>query len=304
MTTYNTGNALGSVDVKDLYDNAENLDVAVNSLESTWVDRLGVTRTTLQGVTLDAATLTQLASGEGASLIGFTPEGETAITVESAIQSLQDEVGSFAGEIDGKANDDAVVKLTLDQTIAGVKTFSSSPVVPNATTATQAVAFGQITGKGITTATAVTASGTAVDFTSIPSWAKRITVMLSNVSTNGTANLLLQLGDAGGIEDTGYSGATYRGGEAGTAVAALSSGVLVNTLVVAANLYNANITLSKIEGNNWSFSGLSGATGTSTNGCWTIGSKTLSDTLTQVRITTVGVTNTFDAGTINISYEG
>jgi hypothetical protein len=29
----------------------------------------------------------------------------------------------------------------------------------------------------------------------------------------------------------------------------------------------------------------------------------LSDTLTQIRITTVGGANTFDAGTINIQYE-
>lgn len=36
------------------------------------------------------------------------------------------------------------VKLTGDQTVAGVKTFSSSPLVPNATTSQQAAAFGQI----------------------------------------------------------------------------------------------------------------------------------------------------------------
>ena len=31
MTTYNTGNPLGSTSPKDLYDNAENLDELVNS---------------------------------------------------------------------------------------------------------------------------------------------------------------------------------------------------------------------------------------------------------------------------------
>jgi len=49
MTTYNTGNPLGSVDVKDLYDNAQNLDQAVNSTAATWVDRFGKQRSTLQG---------------------------------------------------------------------------------------------------------------------------------------------------------------------------------------------------------------------------------------------------------------
>lgn len=47
MTTYNTGNAIGSTDPKDLYDNAENLDVAVND-GGTWKDRLGVTRPTIK----------------------------------------------------------------------------------------------------------------------------------------------------------------------------------------------------------------------------------------------------------------
>src|SRR5690554_2860372 len=41
MTTYNTGNPLGSSDPRDLYDNAENLDVAVNSEEPQWLDRFG-----------------------------------------------------------------------------------------------------------------------------------------------------------------------------------------------------------------------------------------------------------------------
>lgn len=48
MTTYNTGNPLGSADPRDLYDNAENLDEAVNDLNSdTWIDRFGVERPSL-----------------------------------------------------------------------------------------------------------------------------------------------------------------------------------------------------------------------------------------------------------------
>ncbi len=183
MTTYNTGNALGSKDVKDLYDNAENLDQAVNSLESTWVDRLGVTRTTLQGVTMDAATLTQLASGTGSSLIGFTPEGPgaTPTTVEVALKDLQEEIGDFAEAIDGKANDNEVVKLTGDQTIAGVKTFSSSPVVPNATTSGQAVNKGQLD--------AVTSVGSLrawVNFNGTGTVAIRASGNVSSITDNGT----------------------------------------------------------------------------------------------------------------------
>jgi hypothetical protein len=50
MTTYNTGNPIGSTDARDRSDNSENLDVAVNSLALTFKDRLGRTRDTLEGV--------------------------------------------------------------------------------------------------------------------------------------------------------------------------------------------------------------------------------------------------------------
>ena len=50
MTTYNTGNALGSVDVRDLYDNAENLDNFENGPLNFYADRLGVSRQSLQGI--------------------------------------------------------------------------------------------------------------------------------------------------------------------------------------------------------------------------------------------------------------
>ncbi|RRI69851.1 structural protein [Pseudomonas aeruginosa] len=50
MTTYATGNPLGSKDPRDLYDNAENFDAAMNDrVNTTWNDRFGVTRPTLKG---------------------------------------------------------------------------------------------------------------------------------------------------------------------------------------------------------------------------------------------------------------
>lgn len=46
MTTYNTGNPVGSTDARDLSDNAQNLDIAVNGAGSLWTDRLGNVRPT------------------------------------------------------------------------------------------------------------------------------------------------------------------------------------------------------------------------------------------------------------------
>jgi len=155
---------------------------------------------------------------------------------------------------------------------------------------------------GISSGTAVSATGTSVDFTSIPSWVKRITVMFSAVSTNGTSVLQIQLGDSGGIETTGYFGL---GGAFNTGSAVLGS---VNAFPIAASNtaasnYSGSVSLNLLDSasNTWTASG----TLNSTNGTavFTQGAKALSGTLDRVRITTVNGTDTFDAGSINILYE-
>ena len=51
-----------------------------------------------------------------------------------------------------------------------------------------------------------TTSGTTIDFTGIPSWGKRITLQLDDVSEDtGAQNLTMQLGTSGGLE----TGAVY-----------------------------------------------------------------------------------------------
>jgi hypothetical protein len=74
------------------------------------------------------------------------------------------------------------------------------PLVLNGTTGVQD------NSRAFVRATVVTASGAFVDFTGIPSWVKRITVMLAGVSTSGTSSLIVRIGDSGGIVSTGYQG--------------------------------------------------------------------------------------------------
>lgn len=146
--------------------------------------------------------------------------------------------------------------------------------------------------------TAVSASGTSVDFTSIPSWVKRVTVMLSGISTNGTSLFLVQLGDSGGVETTGYaSGAGSRSGETSS-----TAGFVLNAAGVAAMTFSGSVQISTLGSNLWVTSGVLSRSDGFANGFG--GNKTLSDTLDRVRITTVNGTDTFDAGTINIIYEG
>jgi len=149
-------------------------------------------------------------------------------------------------------------------------------------------------------ATAVAStSGTSIDFTSIPSWVKRITVMFGGVSTNGTSSYLIQLGDSGGIENSGYTGACSFGGDGATAFN--SVGFIVNNSITAAATHSGAFTLALLDSNKWVGSGVLAAN--SGNGpTFASGLKTLSGVLTQVRITTVSA-DTFDAGSINILYE-
>lgn len=143
-------------------------------------------------------------------------------------------------------------------------------------------------------------SGTSIDFTGIPAGVKRITVMFNGVSTNGSSLIQVQLGDSGGIETTGYvslvSGAgTQNSLTTGILVGATgNAGYVVTGLVtichMGSNLYvNSTVTATDQSLGNYASAGA--------------GRKTLSDTLTQVRITTVNGTDTFDAGSINILYE-
>jgi hypothetical protein len=146
-------------------------------------------------------------------------------------------------------------------------------------------------------ATAVAStSGTSIDFTGIPSWVDRITVMFSGVSTNGTTGFSVQLGDAGGIETTGYA--------VGTSNSATSTQEfpLTGGSGAAAGIYHGQCVISLIGTNIWSVMAVVARSDTSI--AFSMGgSKTLSDTLTQVRIKTGNGTDTFDAGSINILYE-
>jgi hypothetical protein len=160
---------------------------------------------------------------------------------------------------------------------------------------------------GLTSATAVAStSGTSIDFTSIPSWVKRITVMFSGMSTSGTSPQLIQLGDSGGVEITGYLGAASTSSGAGTNNANYTTGFGLTGIAApsAAITVHGSVTITALDlaTNLWACAGvlgISSSAGTSQIGA----TKPLSGTLTQVRITTVGGTDTFDAGAINILYE-
>jgi hypothetical protein len=159
-----------------------------------------------------------------------------------------------------------------------------------------------IQGGALTLGTAVAStSGTAIDFTGIPSWAKRVTVMFNGISTNSTSPIQVQLGGSGGIEATGYAaGASQSNSTAG--ITQVTTGFPIVLTTSAVNLVYGALTISALGSNAWVSNGVLYSTiGVNYT---TAGSKTLSATLDRIRITTVNGTDTFDAGTINIMWEG
>ena len=167
------------------------------------------------------------------------------------------------------------------------------------TTDTQTLTNKTIQGGAITSGTTVTlTTQTSVDFTSIPSWVKRITVIFSGVSTSGTSNPLIQLGSTT-VTTTGYLGSANNYG--GATVANYTTGFGI-AFANATNLSHGTMVICAATGNVWVSSHAIGASG-NTVASYGGGSVTLSGVLDRVRITTVNGTDTFDAGSINILYE-
>ena len=156
---------------------------------------------------------------------------------------------------------------------------------------------------GITSGTAVAStSGTSIDFTSLPSWVKRITVMFNGVSLSGASTILIQLGTTSGVEITGYVGQIIYINSASPGNQPFSSGIqLYGTGSSAAILNSGSIVFTNVSGNIWVLQGGVASEATSANN-FVAGRKTLAGVLDRVRITTVNGTDTFDAGSINILY--
>jgi hypothetical protein len=187
--------------------------------------------------------------------------------------------------------------VSVEGSTSGTITLAA-PAVAGSNTQTLVAATGTLAPLISGTAVAST-SGTSIDFTSIPTWVKRITVMFNGVSTNGTAMLLAQIG-AGSVTTSGYvSAAAYTGASAGGATS--TAGYILTAAAGAVNTSTGSLVITLVGSNIWvSSSILARQDGYVSSAGGTV---TLSGTLDRVRVTTVGGTDTFDLGSINILYE-
>jgi len=226
----------------------------------------------------DAVTTTSIASSSGAS------NGVTYAKIQHVanMKVIGNVTGSLAApsEVSILDEDDMVSdSATAIPTQQSVKAYTESFVA----------------SRMVLETVKATTSGTTIDFTAIPSWVKRITVVLNGVSTNGSDNLYIQLGDSDGIESTGYvSEVSNRGGDLTS-----TTGFVITRGSISSSTSYGIVTICKCTGNTWISSAnisISSLVNSST------GSKTLSSTLDRIRLTGGG-TNTFDAGQVNIMYE-
>ena len=160
------------------------------------------------------------------------------------------------------------------------------------------------TSSGVRELTSATAqastSGTSIDFTGIPSWAKRVSILFNGVSTNGSSNIQVQIG-SGSVTTTGYLGFVWL---SNVYRSAFTSGFITTGLVATDSLLSSQIVLTLFGSNTWVESAnITDYSASVLGASSSSGKLVLGGALDRVRITTVNGTDTFDAGSINIMYE-
>jgi hypothetical protein len=222
-----------------------------------------------------------------------SPADGMTITVESTQEVTALTMSGNGGTIVGPA-----VQLIPNQPLSWVYRLANTTWYPVYGGAGRATAL--VSGTAV-----ASTSGTSIDFTGLPSWVKRVTVMLSGVSQSTTDDITLLLGT--GATPT-YASSGYNGlqiSQAGGASGTLSTNFrLTNTAGGATAAFYGIATLVLITGNTWvcNSSVGNGTTAGANQACYCYGSNALGSTLTAIRIALTGA-GTFDAGSINILYE-
>lgn len=250
----------------------------------------GITTATIGTATISAGTITgitDLAIADGGTGASTAANARTnlGLVIGTNVQAWDADLDTWATKT---APSGTVVGTTDTQTLTN-KTLSSGTVFSvSVINASSSVA---------------STSGTSIDFTSIPSYAKRITVIFNGVSTNGTSVYLIQIG-SGSIASSGYTSSTLAVQATTSSSNASTSGsgfVIINSNA-AGYFYSGVITICNITGNTWISSGnMVDTTGVRSNA--SSGNVSLGGALDRIRMTTVNGTDTFDAGSINIFYE-
>jgi hypothetical protein len=241
-------------------------------------------------VAVPAATL-----ATGTVTMPSAPADGMVITIQSSQQSTALTLNGNTGQtVVGTA-----VQLVPNQPLSWVYRLTNTTWYPFAGGAGRASSL--VSGTSV-----ASTSGTSIDFTSIPSWVKRIIVMFSSVSVSGSSNPQVQIG-SGSVTTSGYLTTGITTTNAGVVAGnSFTSGFVLAATTGStgtSTLFHGQLILSLIGSNTWVGAGQFANTGTTTSTTTQGTSSALSGALDRVRITTVNGTDTFDLGTINIQYE-
>lgn len=290
LTLANITTANGTTDLSLKTGNTSNFGIAISSATGL----VSVGNTTSQ--TSDAL---NIYSNSGKAIYAQSTTNAAIQAFSSTLQGVQ-----------GISNTGPGISA-ISNTGVGLTVQSNTGIIAQFANATNSSIFtitntGAITGGKIITGTVISASAnTFLDFTGIPSWVRRVTLMFSGVSLNATADVLIQLGAAGVFQTTSYS--SVGSGIATTvATTASTAGFIIGNTgaLLAANFLDGQIIFNLLNPGSFTYTGSgSFAMRTTPQTMLSSGVVSLTSNLDRIRITSVANTATFDAGSINISYE-
>lgn len=202
------------------------------------------------------------------------------------------------------------VKLTGAQTVAGVKTFSDRPIIPDGTAAQNPVSKAQLDAAVVPATLAPTLfvettpqplNGlAAVEWSAIPSWARELVIVVSGQSSTTTGVGGVRIGTGGAAETSGYSGAaavvfgSTAGGNNSTYWRLTD-----NASASAAAIHSHRVTITKVTGNTWLYD-MVGATDAGNGVLFGGGTKALAGVLDMVQL--IMSSGSFDGGTATLYY--
>ena len=227
----------------------------------------------------DGTTQQGAIQGTASSLAFFGPGDAAGLAIGPSTGTLGVTVGSPTGSFKGTGTLNAVTLYENGTTLADV---ISAAITANAETSTLGTAQ-------------ATTSGTAFNFTSLPAEISRITMTFDTVSLSGSDNLLVQIGDSGGLETTGYVSSS------GTSSGASSTSGFIVRVAAAGRNFTGTVTIFRVDESHKWIAQVCGADTSAAVICSGGGVKTLSAELGRITLTRTG-SDTFDAGEINIRY--